>query len=151
MHATGPFSVTSHLYFLQLNVYKLVFWHVLQMRLCTPVYCYVEVKGDSKDVHSITLNLRTYIWAILSLSSVQSLSLSKALQPHELQHARPPCPSPTPGVQSNSCPSSRWYLPAISFSVVPFSSCPQSLPASEYFFQWVNSSHEVTKVLEFQL
>ena len=56
-----------------------------------------------------------------------------SLQPHESQHARPPCPSPTPGVHSNSCPSSRWCHPAISSSVVPFSSCPQSLPASESF------------------
>ena len=56
-----------------------------------------------------------------------------SLQPHELQHARPPCPSPTPGVHSNSCPSSQWCHPAISSSVVPFSFCPQSLPASESF------------------
>ena len=48
-------------------------------------------------------------------------------------HARPPCPSPTPGVHSNSCPLSRWCHPAISFSGVPFSFCPQSLPASESF------------------
>ena len=54
-----------------------------------------------------------------------------SLRPHESQHARPPCPSPTPGVHSNSHPSSRWCHPAISSSVVPFSSCPQSLPASE--------------------
>ena len=55
--------------------------------------------------------------------------VSDSLQPHESQHARPPYPSPTPGVYSNSCPSSRWYHPAISSSAVPFSSCPQSLPA----------------------
>ena len=59
--------------------------------------------------------------------------VSGSLQPHELQHARPPCPSPSPGVHSNSCPSSRWCHPVISSSVVPFSSCPQSLPASESF------------------
>ena len=59
--------------------------------------------------------------------------MSDFLQPHELQHARPPCPSPTPRVHSNSRPSSRWCHPAISSSVVPFSSCPQSLPASEFF------------------
>ena len=58
--------------------------------------------------------------------------MSDSLRPHESQHARPPCPS-TPGVYSNSCPSSRWCHPAISFSVVPFSSCPQSLPASGSF------------------
>ena len=59
--------------------------------------------------------------------------LSDSLQPHELQHARPPCPSPTPRVYPNSCPSSWWCHPAISSSVVPFSSCPQSFPASGSF------------------
>ena len=59
--------------------------------------------------------------------------MSNSLWPHELQHARPPCPSPLPGVYSNSCPSSRWCHPAISSFVVPFSSCPQSLPASGSF------------------
>ena len=57
--------------------------------------------------------------------------VSDSLQAHELQYARPPCPSPTPGVHSDSRPSSWWCHPAISSSVVPFSSCPQSLPASE--------------------
>ena len=59
--------------------------------------------------------------------------VSDSLRPHEWQHARPPCPSPTPGVHSDSHPSSQWCRPAISSSVVPFSSCPQSLPASESF------------------
>jgi len=54
----------------------------------------------------------------------------RTLRHHESQHARPPCPSPTPGVYSNSCPLSRWCHPAISSSVIPLSSCPQSLPAS---------------------
>ena len=71
----------------------------------------------------------------LSVQSVQfSCSVvSDSLRPHEFQHARPPCPSPTPTVYSNSCPSSRWCHSAISSSVVPFSSCPQSLPASGSF------------------
>ena len=56
-----------------------------------------------------------------------------SLQPHEPQHARAPCPSPTPGVYSNSCPFSRWCHPTISSSVIPFSSCPQSFPASGSF------------------
>ena len=56
--------------------------------------------------------------------------MSDSLRPHESQHARPPCPSPTPGVHSDSHPSSQWCHPAISSSVVPFSSCTQSLPAS---------------------
>ena len=68
-------------------------------------------------------------------SSVQfSCSVvSDSLWPHGSQHARPPCPSPTPRVHSNSRPSSPWCLPAISSSVVPFSSCPQSLPSIRVF------------------
>ena len=60
-------------------------------------------------------------------------SLSDSLQPHESQHARPPCPSPTPRVYPNSCPLSWWCHPTLSSSVIPFSSCPQSFPASESF------------------
>ena len=89
---------------------------------------------------------------LLCFSSVQFSHsvMSDSLHPHELQHARPPCPSPTPRVYSNSCPLSRWSHPTISSSVVPFSSHLQSFPASG-FFPWVNTSHEVAKVLEFQL
>ena len=87
-----------------------------------------------------------------SISSVQfSRSVvSDSLRPHESQHARAPCPWPTPRVNPDSRPLSQWCHPAISSSVIPFSSWPQFLPASE-FFQWVNSSHEVAKVLELQL
>ena len=75
--------------------------------------------------------------------------VSDSLRPHELQHVRPPCPSPTPGVHSDSRPSSRWCHPAISSSVVPFSSCSQSLPASESFpisqlFAWGGQSTGVS-------
>ena len=66
-------------------------------------------------------------------SSVQLLSCSDSLQPYESQHARLPCPLPTPRVYSNSCPLSRWCHPVISSSVVPFSSCPQPLTASGSF------------------
>ena len=59
--------------------------------------------------------------------------MSDSLRPHESQHARPPCPSPTPGVYPNSCPLSRWQHPTISSSIIPFSSCPQSLLASQSF------------------
>ena len=68
-----------------------------------------------------------------SLAQFSLSVVSNSLRPHESQHARPPCPLPTPGVHSNSCPLSQWYHPAISSSVVPFFSCPQSLPASESF------------------
>ena len=85
-------------------------------------------------------------WIIFS--SVQSL-MSDSLRPHESQHARPPCPTPTPRVYPDSCPSSRWCHPAISSSVVPFSSCPQFLPASESFpmsqlFTWGGQSNGVS-------
>ena len=88
----------------------------------------------------------------LAISSVSQFSrsvVSNSLQPHESQHARPPCPSPTPRVYSNSCPSSRWCHPAISPSVIPSSSCPQSLPASGSFavsqlFAWGGQSTGVS-------
>ena len=78
-----------------------------------------------------TYSFKRHTWC----SSVQFSSsvVSDSLWPHELQHARPPCPSPTPGVHPNPCPSSRWCHPTISSSVVPFFSCPQPFPASESF------------------
>jgi len=91
-----------------------------------------------------------YHWIIWEAPSIQfnPSVMSDSLQPHESQHARPPCPSPTPGVHSDSRPSSQWCHPAISSSVVPFSSCPQSLPASESFpmsqlFTWGGQSTRV--------
>ena len=73
---------------------------------------------------------------------------------HESQHARPPCPSPTPGDHSDSCLSSQWCHPAISSSVIPFSSCPQSLPASQFFpmsnlFTWGGQSTGVSALAPF--
>ena len=80
--------------------------------------------------------------------------VSDSLRPHELQHARPPCPSPTPGVHSDSHPSSQWCHPAISSSVVPFFSCPHSLPASKSFpmsqlFAWGGQSTGVSALPSF--
>ena len=92
----------------------------------------------------------------LMFSSVQFSHsvVSDSLKLHELQHATLPCPSTTPGVHSNSCPSSRWCHPAIPSSVVPFSSCPQSLPASESFpmsqlFTWGGQSTGVSALASF--
>ena len=89
----------------------------------------------------------THVPEYSNFSSVQFSHsvVSNSLWPHELQHARPPCPSPTPRVHSDSCPSSQWCHPAISSSVIPFSSCPKSLPASESFpmsqlFAWGGQS-----------
>ena len=98
----------------------------------------------------------TYHYTSVQFSSVQFSHsvVSYSLRPHESQHARPPCPSPTPGVHSGSHPSSPWCHPAISSSVVPFSSCPQSLPASESFpmsqvFIWGGQSTEVSALASF--
>ena len=84
------------------------------------------------DLKSVSLNFSS---SDPRSTSVQfSLSVvSNSLWPHELQHARPPCPSPTPGAHPNPCPLSQWCHPTISSSVVPFSSCPQSFPASGSF------------------
>ena len=76
--------------------------------------------------------------------------MSNSLRPYELQHTRPPCPLPTPRVYSNSRPSSQWCHPTISSSVVP-SSPTFSLSHHQGLFLWVGSSHQVAKVLEFQL
>ena len=104
---------------------------------------------DSQNYILQRFNISIYIEAEggITFSSVQFSHsvVSDSLRPHESQHARPPCPSPAPGVHSDSCPSSRWCLPAISSSVVPFSSCPQSLPASGSFpmsqlFSWGGQS-----------
>ena len=95
-------------------------------------------------------------YEFLQFSSVQFSHsvVSDSLRPHELQHARPPCPSPTPGVHSDLRPLSQWCHPAISSPVVPFYSCPQSLPASDSFlmgqlFTWGGQSTGVSALASF--
>ena len=101
------------------------------------------------------IQLLIYKWSIKSVKmTIRSDQIScsvesNSLRPHESQHARPPCPSPTPGVHSDSRPSSQWCHPAISSSGIPFSSCLQSLPASESFpmsqlFAWGGQSTGVS-------
>ena len=90
----------------------------------------------------------TTMWISCSVQFSRSV-MSGSLQPHELQHARPPCPPPTPGVYSNSCSLSRWYNPTISSSVVSFSFHLQSFPASGSF-PMNQFSHQVAKILAFQ-
>ena len=87
------------------------------------------------------------LWSVQFSDSV----VSDSLRPHGQQHARPPCPSQTPGACSNSCPLSWWCHPTISSSVIPFSSPALSLSQHQGLFQWVGSLHQVAKVLEFQL
>ena len=100
-------------------------------------YSYVPPKKGLKSVSFLlpkSTKISTYFSTTYTISPGFSHSVaSYSSWPHESQHTRPPCPSPTPGVHSDSCPLSLWCHPAILSSVVPFSSCPQSLPASESF------------------
>ena len=93
----------------------------------SPVYLSLEITLAYPQVFWV------YTFLDFSLVQFSHSVMSDSLQCHESQHARPPCPSPTPRVYSDSCPSSQWCHPAISSSVVPFSSCPQSFPASGCF------------------
>ena len=115
-------------------------------------------KFQSRWSEAKTMNkvMTKFQWLFHEKNSVQFSSVqfsrsvvSNSLQPHESQHSRPPCPSQTPGVYSNPCPSSQWCHPAISSSVVLFSSYPQSLPASGSFpmsqlFAWGGQSTGVS-------
>ena len=116
----------------------------------------IRTKLWTKFVKYWSKGLSTKIQKLHNFSSVQFSHsvVSNSFRPHESQHTRPPCPSPTPGVHSNSCPSSQWCHPAISSSVVPFSSCPYSLPASESFpmsqlFAWGGQSTGVSALASF--
>jgi len=112
-------------------------------------------------MHSYMSSKEQYCTGTWNVRSIQIRSdqisrsvVSDSLRSHELQHARPPCPSPTPGVHWDSHPSSQWCHPAISSSVVPFSSYPQSLPASESFpmsqlFTWGGQSTGVSALATF--
>ena len=91
-------------------------------------------------------------WKVFSSVQFSCSVVSDSLRPHESQHTRPPCPSPNPGIYPNSCPSSWWCHSGISSSVIPFSSCPQSLPASESFpmsqlFTWGGQSIGVSALV----
>ena len=105
-------------------------------------YFTLEPPGKPKNVYQIRSD------------PISRSVMSNSLRPHESQHARPPCPSPTPRVHSDSHSSSQWCHPAISSSVVPFSSCPQSIPASGSFpmsqlFAWGGQSTGVSALASF--
>ena len=106
----------------------------------------MKVKSESEVIQSCpTLHLESGFSSVQFSRSV----VSDSLRPHESQHARPPCPSPTPRVHSNSCPSNRWCHPSHPLSSP---SPPAPIPSQHQdLFQWANSSHQVVKVLQFQL
>ena len=123
--------------------------YLISTYLCGFLWYMSQTKATTlqRNISRLTLAIVIGVIFFCFFSSVQfSLSVvSDSLRPHDLQHARPPCPSPTPEAYPNSCPSSRWCHPAISSPVVPFSSCPQSFPASESFpmsqlFTWDGQS-----------
>ena len=93
--------------------------------------------------------IRNRIGHQFSSAQFNHLAMSNSLQPHRLQHNRFPCPSPTPGASSSSCPSSRWCHPTISSSVIPFPPV-SNLSQHQGLFKWVSSSHQAPKVLELQ-
>ena len=112
--------------------------HTPQLRVCMLQlkFLYATTKTQYSEINKI-FKKHHQIKANAKINKIQKFSYSvvsdSVLRPHGLQHAKSPCPSPTPGACSNSCPSSWWCHPTISSSAVPFSSCPQSLPASGSF------------------
>ena len=94
--------------------------------------CLVNPLGQ-RSLAGYSPKSQTCLKQLQSVSQFSNSVVSDSLRPHGLQHTRPPCPSPTPGVHSDSCPLSQWCHPTISSSVVPFSFCLQSFPASGSF------------------
>ena len=108
-------------------------------------------RSDTIEILILSVFKTQHLYVTVLIVHQFSLSVgSDSLWSHEAQHSRPPCPSTTPGVHLNTCPSSRWCHLAISSSLIHLSSCPHP-SQHQNVFQWVNSSHEVAKVLEFQL
>ena len=117
---------------------------VNKKHIALKIICSVSTFRRIRVKRKILMKKCVHITVVEVLQFSRSV-VSYSLRPHESQQARPPCPLLTPGVHSSSCPSSQWWHPAISSSVVPFSSCPQSLPASGSFpmsqlFAWGGQS-----------
>ena len=139
---TYPGSWTLDIWTWHLDIWTLEFGHERARIWIWRNRC---VSGSTHQAMSQWRSYRNESWSQFSSVQFSRSVMSNSLRPHESQHYRPPCPSPTPRVYSNSCPSSWWCHPAISSSVVPFSSCPQSLPASGSFpmsqlFTWGGQS-----------
>ena len=131
------------------GVWDLVSWPVIKPRSLHWEHRVLATRPPGKSQITL-LSVRRFILGRKDMTNLSSVQFSRSvvsdsLRPHESQHARPPCPSATPGVHSDSCPLSPWCHPAISSLVVPFSSCPQSFQASESFpmsqlFSWGGQS-----------
>ena len=135
----------------------LLMFPLVSRRICSQNLPAVDILRESESIARVPCHKRVPVFLLKAHVSLKihvqfqfSCSLCLTLQPHGLQHARPPCLSPTSGVYPNSCPLSRWCHPTISSSVVPCSSRPQSFLKSGSF-QMSQLFHQVVKVLEFQL
>ena len=158
--SSTTFAIVRQFFWREILLFIWLPGHYFVMDLCTTVlssavfvFSYLP---DFECSSVLGADLRPFFFIYTRFNSVQFSHsvMSDSLRPHELQHARPPGPSPTPRVCSNSCPSSWWCHPAISSSVVPFSSCPQSLPASGSFpvsqlFAWGGQSIGVSASASF--
>ena len=113
------------------NIFQITIIHLMDIRKISKEV-YFQKKRPQLNITNQLIIIFQSTNCVIPVQFSHSV-VSDSLWPHESQHARPPCPSPTPGVHPESRPSSQWCHPAISSSVVPFSSCPQSLPASESF------------------
>ena len=123
----------------------MILWHIFYVLtsfwLILKWYTFMPLSSFFSPHNTLFVNIRVTIYFAtcyiqntgLRSDQISRSVVSNSLRPHELRQTRPPCPSPTPGSHSDSRPSSQWCHPAISSSVVPFSSCPQSLPASGSF------------------
>ena len=141
---------------LQCEIYGFDPWvgKILWRKKCqqTPVFLPGEFHGPRSLAGYSLWDCRVaHKWSNFQIRSdqISRSVMSNSFRPHESQHTRPPCPSPTPRFHWDSRPSSQWCHPAISSSVVPFSSCPQNLPASESFpmsqlFAWGGQSTAVS-------
>ena len=143
----GPFSFIWKISMSICESYIPLLWNLKKNKdccLCLKSYRWILVSGK----HNKGVNICKGSSKFNSVQLSRSV-MSDSLRPHESQHTRPPCPSPYPGVHSDSRPSSQSCHPAISSSVIPFSSCPQSLSASESFpvsqlFAWGGQSTGVS-------
>ena len=129
-----PIYKVDMLWYLTVFPFLIVSW--LPSLVFSKMRCTCKIINWNVWIGYYSFNL-CILFHLLKFSIFSSVEFSRSvvsdsLRPHESQHARPPCPSPTPRVHSDSRPSSQWYHPAISSSVIPFSTCPQSLPASVF-------------------
>ena len=159
------FILVTFSYFITSFIEDILFKNLIAQLHLRTLFFLMKTFHPAIIIYSFKFVIQVLDIISLWLQSVSQFSrsvLSNSLWPHESQHARPPCPSPTPGVYANTCPSSWWCHPTISSSVIPFSYCPQSLPASGSFpmshlFAWggqstgVSASNEYPGLISFSM